>query len=69
MKLVEEILEFSRKTSRCGKESLEGYTNWRRMSRQGEQLSDIDLVVLVRRMDKESNICKKVCKASIGVPE
>ncbi|GFS29190.1 hypothetical protein Acr_00g0005730 [Actinidia rufa] len=38
------------------------------MSRQGELLSDMGPMVLVRRMDKESNRCTEVLKASAGVP-
>ncbi|GFY99422.1 hypothetical protein Acr_13g0008230 [Actinidia rufa] len=38
------------------------------MSRQGELLSDMGPVILARRMDKGSNRCIEVCKASAGVP-
>ena len=37
------------------------------MSRQGELLSDMSLVVLVRRMDKGSNHCIEACKVNAGV--
>ncbi|GFZ03538.1 hypothetical protein Acr_16g0001620 [Actinidia rufa] len=47
---------------------LEGYTDWRGVSRQGELLSDMGPVVLARRMDKGSNRCTEVRKASAGVP-
>ncbi|GFY95306.1 hypothetical protein Acr_10g0006910 [Actinidia rufa] len=67
--LVEELSEFPRETRRCyGERRLEGYTDWRGMSRQGELLSDIGPVVLARRMDKGSNSCTEVRKASAGVP-
>ncbi|GFS31257.1 hypothetical protein Acr_00g0016490 [Actinidia rufa] len=67
--LVEELSEFSRETRRyCGERRLEGYTDWRVASRQGELLSDMGPVVLARRMDKESNRCIEVRKASVGVP-
>ncbi|GFZ06992.1 hypothetical protein Acr_18g0011620 [Actinidia rufa] len=46
---------------------LEGYTNWREVSRQGELLSDMNPVILSRRMDKESNRCTEVRKASTWV--
>ncbi|GFS36180.1 hypothetical protein Acr_00g0044480 [Actinidia rufa] len=39
----------------------------RGMSRQGELLSDMGPVVLARRMDKGSNRCTEVRKASVGV--
>ncbi|GFY89759.1 hypothetical protein Acr_06g0016990 [Actinidia rufa] len=59
---------FPRETRRCCRERrLEGYTDWRGMSRQGELLSDIGPVVLARRMDKGSNRCTEVRKASAGV--
>ncbi|GFY85531.1 hypothetical protein Acr_04g0002690 [Actinidia rufa] len=51
-----------------GKERLEGYTDWRGVSRQGELLSDMGPVVLARRMDKGSNCCTEARKASAGVP-
>ncbi|GFY94145.1 hypothetical protein Acr_09g0005910 [Actinidia rufa] len=44
-----------------------GYTDWRGMSRQGELLSDMGPMVLERRMDKGSNRCTEVRKASAGV--
>ncbi|GFZ14598.1 hypothetical protein Acr_24g0007880 [Actinidia rufa] len=44
------------------------YTDWRGMSRQEELLSDMGPVVLARRMDKGSNHCTEVRKASAGVP-
>ncbi|GFZ21904.1 hypothetical protein Acr_29g0010660 [Actinidia rufa] len=57
-----------RKIRRCyGEERLEGYTNWRVVCRQGELLSDIGTMVLARRMDKGSNSCIKVRKASTGI--
>ncbi|GFS43661.1 hypothetical protein Acr_00g0086260 [Actinidia rufa] len=46
---------------------LEGYTDWRGVSRQEELLSDMGLVVLARRMDKGSNRCTEVRKASAGL--
>ncbi|GFY85553.1 hypothetical protein Acr_04g0002910 [Actinidia rufa] len=70
LRLVEEFSEFPRETRRCcGERRLEGYTDWRGMSRQGELLSDMGLVVLARRVDKGSNRCTEVRKASAGVPE
>ncbi|GFY85303.1 hypothetical protein Acr_04g0000410 [Actinidia rufa] len=51
----------------CGERRLEGYTDWRGVSRQGELLSDIGPVVLARRMDKGSNCCTEVRKASARV--
>ncbi|GFY85012.1 hypothetical protein Acr_03g0017860 [Actinidia rufa] len=55
--LVEEFSEFPRETRRCcGERRLEGYTDWRRMSRQEELLSDMGPVVLARRVDKGSNL-------------
>ncbi|GFY92153.1 hypothetical protein Acr_08g0005490 [Actinidia rufa] len=66
--LVEELSEFSRKTRRCcGERRLEGYTDWRRVSKQGDLLSDVGPVVLARRMDKGSNRCTEVCKVSAVV--
>ncbi|GFY90917.1 hypothetical protein Acr_07g0011130 [Actinidia rufa] len=50
----------------CGERRLEGYTDWRGVSRQ-ELLSDMGPVVLARRMDKGSNRCTEVRKASAGV--
>ncbi|GFY85526.1 pentatricopeptide repeat (PPR) superfamily protein [Actinidia rufa] len=59
------LTEFLRKTRRfCGKRRLEGYTDWRGVSRQGELLSDMGPVVLARRMDKGSNCCTEARKAS-----
>ncbi|GFY96097.1 hypothetical protein Acr_11g0004030 [Actinidia rufa] len=59
---------FPRETSRCcGKRRLEGYTDCRGVSSQGELLSDMGPVVLARRVDKGSNRCTKVRKASAGV--
>ncbi|GFS41892.1 hypothetical protein Acr_00g0076890 [Actinidia rufa] len=58
--LVEEFSEFPRETRRCcGERRLEGYTDWRGMSRQEELLSDMGPVVLARRMNKGSNRCTK----------
>ncbi|GFZ15333.1 hypothetical protein Acr_24g0015230 [Actinidia rufa] len=69
LKLVEEFSEFPRETRRCcGERRLEGYTVWRGMSRQEELLSDMGPVVLARRVDKGSNRCTEVRKASAGVP-
>ena len=66
--LVEEFSEFPRETRRCcGERRLEGYTDWRGVSRQGELLSDMGPVVLARRVDKGSNRCTEVRKASAGV--
>ena len=66
--LVEEFSEFPRETRRCCRERrLEGYTDWRGVSRQGELLSDMGPVVLARRVDKGSNRCTEVRKASAGV--
>ncbi|GFY81646.1 chitinase family protein [Actinidia rufa] len=63
--LVEELSEFPRETRRCcGERRLEGYTDWRGVSRQEELLSNMGPVVLARRMDKGSNCCIKVRKAS-----
>ncbi|GFY93555.1 hypothetical protein Acr_09g0000010 [Actinidia rufa] len=46
---------FQRKTRRCcGERRLEGYTDWRGVSRQEELLSDMGPVVLARRVDKGS---------------
>ncbi|GFZ10051.1 hypothetical protein Acr_21g0006500 [Actinidia rufa] len=68
LRLVEEFSEFPRETRRCcGERRLEGYTDWRGMSRQGELLFDMGPVVLERRMDKGSNRCTEVRKASAGV--
>ena len=39
------------------------------MSRQGELLSDMGPVVLVRRVDKGRNTCIEIRKASARVPE
>ncbi|GFS41799.1 hypothetical protein Acr_00g0076500 [Actinidia rufa] len=65
--LVEELSEFPRKIRRCcGERRLEGYTDWRGVSRQGELLSDMGPVVLARRVDKESNCYTEVRKASTG---
>ncbi|GFY98604.1 hypothetical protein Acr_13g0000050 [Actinidia rufa] len=59
---------FQGKTRRCcGERRLEGYTDWRGMSRQEELLSDMGPVVLARRVDKGSNRCTEVRKASAGV--
>ncbi|GFY90772.1 hypothetical protein Acr_07g0009690 [Actinidia rufa] len=67
--LVEELSEFPRETRRCcGERRLEGYTYWRRMSRHEELLSDMGPEVLARRVDKGSNHCTEVRKASVGVP-
>ncbi|GFY85954.1 hypothetical protein Acr_04g0006920 [Actinidia rufa] len=67
--LTEEFSEFPRETRRCcGERRLEGYTDWRGMSRHEEVLSDMGLVVLARRVDKGSNRCTEVRKASAGVP-
>ncbi|GFZ09348.1 hypothetical protein Acr_20g0011560 [Actinidia rufa] len=67
--LVEEFSEFPRETRRCCRERrLEGYTDWRGVSRQEELLSDMGPMVLARRVDKGSNRCTEVCKASAGVP-
>ncbi|GFY87852.1 hypothetical protein Acr_05g0014910 [Actinidia rufa] len=52
-----------------GKENLEGYIEWRGVSRQGELLSDMGPMVLARRVDKRSNRCIEVRKASAGVLE
>ncbi|GFY86936.1 malectin/receptor-like protein kinase family protein [Actinidia rufa] len=61
---------FPRETRRCcGERRLEGYTDWRGVSRQEELLSDMGPVVLARRVDKGSNRCTEVRKASAGVPE
>ncbi|GFZ05119.1 hypothetical protein Acr_17g0006910 [Actinidia rufa] len=46
---------------------LEGYTDWREVSRQGELLSDMSSVVLARRMDKGSNRSTEVRKGNAGV--
>ncbi|GFZ06477.1 hypothetical protein Acr_18g0006470 [Actinidia rufa] len=43
------------------------YTDWRGVSKQGELLSDMGPIVLVRRMDKGSNHCTEVRKAIAGV--
>ncbi|GFZ17523.1 hypothetical protein Acr_26g0007930 [Actinidia rufa] len=65
--LVEEFSEFPRETRRCcGERRLDGYTDWRGMSRQEELLSDMGPVVLARRVDKGSNRCTEVRKASAG---
>ncbi|GFS43202.1 hypothetical protein Acr_00g0084180 [Actinidia rufa] len=45
---------------------LEGYTNWRGVSKLGKLLSDMGPVVLARRMDKGSNRCTEARKASAG---
>ncbi|GFZ17521.1 hypothetical protein Acr_26g0007910 [Actinidia rufa] len=67
--LVEEFSEFSRETRRCcGERRLEGYTDWRGVSRQEELLSDMGPMVLARRVDKGTNRCTEVRKASAGVP-
>ena len=67
--LVEEFSEFPRETRRCcGERRLKGYTDWRGVSRQEELLSDMGPVVLARRVDKGSNRCTEVRKASAGVP-
>ncbi|GFS33854.1 hypothetical protein Acr_00g0030870 [Actinidia rufa] len=66
--LVEEFSEFPRETRRCcGERRLEGYTDWRGVSRQGELLSDMGPMVLAWRMDKGGNRCTEVRKASAGV--
>ncbi|GFS33873.1 hypothetical protein Acr_00g0031020 [Actinidia rufa] len=68
LRLMEEFSEFSREARRCcGERRLEGYTNWRGMSRQEELLSDMGPMVLAKRMDKGSNRCIEVHKASAGV--
>ncbi|GFY96812.1 NAD(P)-binding Rossmann-fold superfamily protein [Actinidia rufa] len=62
--LVKKLSEFSRKTKRCYRERrLEGYTDWRRVSIQGELLFDMGPVVLKRKMDKRSNYCTKARKS------
>ncbi|GFZ02264.1 hypothetical protein Acr_15g0008720 [Actinidia rufa] len=53
----------------CGKKTGGLYRlDWRGMSRQEELLSDIGPMVLARRMDKGSNRCTEVRKASTGAP-
>ncbi|GFY93698.1 hypothetical protein Acr_09g0001440 [Actinidia rufa] len=47
---------------------LEGYTDWRECPDRGELLFDMGPVVLARRVDKGSNRCTEVRKASAGVP-
>ncbi|GFS34358.1 hypothetical protein Acr_00g0033520 [Actinidia rufa] len=50
LRLVEEFSEFPRETRRCcGERRLEGYTDWRGMSRQEELLSDMGLVVISKK--------------------
>ena len=44
--------------------NIRGLYQWRVVSGQGKLLLDMSLVVLARRMDKESNSCRKACKAS-----
>jgi len=49
LKLVEEHSEFPRETGEvAGEGRLEGYIDWRRMSRQEELLSDMCPVILAR---------------------
>ncbi|GFZ05667.1 hypothetical protein Acr_17g0012390 [Actinidia rufa] len=65
--VVEELSEFPRETRRCCRERrLEGYTDWRGVSKQGELLSDMGPVVLARRMDKGSNRCTEYAKQAHG---
>ncbi|GFS37013.1 hypothetical protein Acr_00g0049210 [Actinidia rufa] len=65
---VEELSEFPKEIRRCcGERRLEGYTDWRGVSKQEELLSDMGPVVLARRMDKGSNYCTEVRKVSAGV--
>ncbi|GFY85890.1 hypothetical protein Acr_04g0006280 [Actinidia rufa] len=45
-----------------------GKEDWRGVSRQNELLFDMGPVVLARRVDKGSNRCTEVRKASAGVP-
>ncbi|GFY95707.1 hypothetical protein Acr_11g0000130 [Actinidia rufa] len=70
LKLVEEHLEFPKKTEMLQEEGkLKGYTDWRGVSRQEELLFDIGPVVLARRMDEENNRCTEARIASTGIPE
>ena len=69
MKLVEKFREFLKEIKRyCEEGRLESYTDWRVVSRHGEPLSAMGLVVLASEIDRKRNSCTKVGEVSVWVP-